>query len=114
MPRLGELGAEPVEITLEQRRHPGVDPLVGVPRHAQELAPDLAVGLPVEAEVARRHAAKHLRERSAEGAPSRAVAPENRAVDVEEREPHDAYPAAITGGATARPRRASRRPTHSR
>jgi len=87
MLRVLQLFAEAGHITSEQLLHALVDVRVFVADAAHQLADDLWIGLPIEAMIGRSRVAEDLDQRAMDGAAPRAVAQEERTIDVEENEP---------------------------
>src|ERR1051325_9005949 len=87
--RLGELGAEERDVAFAHRGDPFLRLTLRVARQRQQLAHDLRIGLPVEAVAIDGSRRAHFVEQGAmNGSASRAVGPKQRAVDVEEDQPH--------------------------
>ena len=87
-PAVAQLLGEQRDVALEERRDPFGDRLRSEAGERHEIAHDLRVGLSVVAVLRRAGGADRLGERRGHRPAAGAVAPEERAVDVEEDEPH--------------------------
>jgi len=88
--RLPELGREQLDVAAAHRLNALLVRRLRVAGQSQQLAHDLRIGLPVEAVGLDRTRRPRLEEqRAMDRPPTRAVGPEQRAVDVEQDELHD-------------------------
>ena len=83
---IAQLFPQTSEVPIEQLLHAGVDVLVLVANDAHQLANDLWISLTIEAVIRRSGLAKDLEKRTMNCATSSAVCPEQRTVDVEEKQ----------------------------
>lgn len=82
-----QLFAKALHVTREKLLHPGVDMFVLVADNAHQLANDLRICLAIETVIGRAGLAEDLDERSMNRAPSCAIRPEQRSVNVKQYEP---------------------------